>query len=179
MLKLVVVIVIPLPIREERHDETVPRTAATRVRTVSDTVAKTVDEESALLNQEHPKRSHQQETTQGTHPATGEVTNDRRKKKTHDTRDRLVVFVLPHHHLVLAKIGHVIERRLRIDLKENPSHVRPKEAIVDVIRVVVVVDMLVVTTMVGAPVESGVLKSTGTENERKETHRPLRLEREV
>ncbi len=89
------------------------------------------------------------------------------------------VFILPHDELVLAQVVDVVHRRLWVELEHQPTDVRPHEALGNVVGVLVVIDVLVVAAVVGRPVEAGVFKGAGTEDQGEETHRPLGLEGEV
>jgi len=51
-----------------------------------------------------------------------------------------------------------------------------KETLGDTIRVVIVIHMLMVTAMFAGPEEYGMLKRSGSKNNREEPHNPVRLE---
>jgi hypothetical protein len=63
--------------------------------------------------------------------------------------------------------------------EHEPSDVSPHESFGNVIRIFIVVNVLVVGAMIGTPVEAGVFERAGSENERKQLHRPLGLEGKV
>ena len=54
-----------------------------------------------------------------------------------------------------------------------------KEALGDVVRVLVFIDMLMVDPVVGGPIQGRILEGSRAEKEDEELHRPLGLEGEV
>lgn len=89
------------------------------------------------------------------------------------------VFVLPDDELVLAEVGDVVHRRFGIELEEQPTDVRPEEALGNVIGVLVMIHVLVVAAMVGSPVKAGIFERTRAEDQGEKLHRRLRLEGKV
>ena len=85
--------------------------------------------------------------------------------ETHDQADPMDVAVLPHHQLVLAQIVDVVHRRLGIELEHQPADVRPHETFGDIVGVLVMIDVLVVAAVVGRPVEAGIFKRAGAEDQ--------------
>ena len=53
---------------------------------------------------------------------------------------------------------------------------RKKEPFGDTIRIVIVIDVLVVAAMFARPEEYGILKRSGSKNNREEPHNPVSLE---
>ena len=59
--------------------------------------------------------------------------------------------MLPHHQLIFLQIGHVIERRLRPELEQQPADVRVEKTFADVVRVLVMIDMFMMAAMIARP----------------------------
>ena len=95
---------------------------------------------------------------------------------TRDSEGKLSV--LPHDQGVAREIGDVLEVPLRI-LAQNPSHVGPPEAALDVIGVELPIDVAVVLAVVSAPLEGRVLDRGGSEQEVEGLDQPVRLVRGV
>jgi len=88
--------------------------------------------------------------------------------------------VLPPNQRIGFQIVDIGQRHVTSDRAEHhPADVRMEEAKLDVVRIVIVVGVLVVSSVVRAPLECGVFHRRGTENEGEQPHRPLGLERDV
>ena len=72
-----------------------------------------------------------------------------RTKATSDA-DPMDVAVLPHDHRILLQVGDVVEGWLGTELEEQPADVRVEEALGDVVRILVVIDVLVMVAMLAA-----------------------------
>ena len=83
--------------------------------------------------------------------------------------------MLPAHERVALQIRHVIQRRLGIELEQDPTHVGVEKTFLNVVRIVVVVDVFVVAAMVARPLKDGVFESGGSENEHHQAKRPSRF----
>ena len=59
--------------------------------------------------------------------------------------------MLPDHERILLQVGHVVERRKRIELEHQPADVGVEETFGDAIGVFIVVDMLMVRTVFAGP----------------------------
>jgi hypothetical protein len=91
--------------------------------------------------------------------------------KPADDQDHLVPAVLPHHDRVLQQVGRVLERLVAVFvLVEDPDDVRPPEAALDVVRVPVAVDVLVMHAMARRPPEDRVLRRHRAEERVEELH---------
>jgi hypothetical protein len=174
-----VIVVVALTEGEKRHYETVTSAATAGVRTLTNAVTETVDKEGALLNDKNAQGSHDEKSSEGSHGATPKVTEGGWQNEANEKGNEFVVLVLPHHELVLAKVRHVVQGRLGVHFEKNPANVGPKKAILNIVRVIVIVGVLMVATMVGSPIENRVLESAGPEDTGEKPHRPLGLEGEV
>ncbi len=89
------------------------------------------------------------------------------------------VFVLPHHQLILFQIVDVIERRWRREFEQEPPDVRMEKPLVDVVRVLVVIDMFMMRAVFARPEQHGVFECSRTEEHSEEADRPVRLKSQV
>ena len=88
--------------------------------------------------------------------------------------------MLPAHQRVGLQVIDIGQRHVAADRAEyNPAYVRVKESLQDVVRIILVISVLVVAAVIGAPLERGVFYRRGPENEGEQPHRPLGLERQV
>ena len=94
-------------------------------------------------------------------------------------RDQLHVAVLPHHELVLLQIAHVLVSDIRAKLEHQPADMGVEKALRDIVRILVVIDVLVMRPMFAAPHERGVFKGAGPEKQREESYGPMGVEREM
>src|SRR6266478_1820336 len=84
--------------------------------------------------------------------------------------------ILPADQGVFLQIEHVIVRRLRVEFEKEPADVGVEKSLGDVVRVVVVIDVLVMPAMLARPHEDGIFESARAEQKDDQTHRPFRLE---
>jgi hypothetical protein len=103
----------------------------------------------------------------------------RGKTEANEDGQEVDVAVLNADERILVEVGNVIERGGGVELEHEPADVGVKEALADVVRILVVIDMLVMAAMLGRPHEGGVLEGSGAKEEGEETDGPMRLEREM
>ena len=87
--------------------------------------------------------------------------------------------MLEHDHAISKQVRDIIHGRNGAKFEEQPSHVSVKETLRDVIRIIIMVNELVVTTMIGTPLQSRTFKCGRAEDENTELYRPLGFERHV
>ena len=83
---------------------------------------------------------------------------------------------LEHEELTKKIIGAAIEvhRRLGPELEKQPADMSVKKALLNIVRVVLVIHMLVVASMVGGPFQHRAFKGRGTKEQNAHPHRPSR-----
>ena len=87
--------------------------------------------------------------------------------------------MLPHYQPAASQVGHVVHRWLKPRLEKDPSYVCMPETLLNVVGIVIMVNMLVMATMVGAPDEGRVLHGCRPEQKRGQLNRPFCTERKV
>jgi hypothetical protein len=92
-----------------------------------------------------------QKTSQRAEPAIPEKTSEGWQTKAHQYREEVNMSMLPHHQRIFLQIGHIIERRLGPQLKQQPADMRVEKTLSDVVRVFVVIDMFMMSTMLARP----------------------------
>ena len=81
------------------------------------------------------------------------------------------VMMLPHHQPVLFQIAHVVERRLGQELKEEPPDVGVEKSFGNVVRVLLVIDVLMVAPMFARPHQHRIFEGGRAENEDEKFYR--------
>src|SRR5262245_40688818 len=81
------------------------------------------------------------------------------------------VSMLPHYQRIFLQIGDVIEWRLRLELEQHPADVSMKKTFGDIVRVVVVVDMLMMPAMIARPHQDRIFECRRAEDQREQAHR--------
>ena len=71
--------------------------------------------------------------------------------------------ILPHDETIFMKILDVVNGRGGLEFEHEPAHMGPEEALGNVVRIVVGVDVLVVLAVFGTPPDGGILKGGGPE----------------
>ncbi len=133
MLELMVIVVVAFAESQQGHDRAVARGVLGGVWLFADGVTKGVDEERAMLGDHDAGHASNQEATESplhgiqSHERVIPITQSGRNDQSEHKPDPMGVFVLPHHKLVLAKIGNVIDGRLGIEFEEQPADVRPEK----------------------------------------------------
>jgi hypothetical protein len=77
------------------------------------------------------------------------------------------------------QIGNVGERRRWLELEQKPADVRLKKPFPNVVGVVFMIDVLVMRPMFTCPEQHRVFKGARAENEREESHAPMRAKGKV
>jgi len=142
-------------------------------------VAKGVDAERAMLENNQAGNSGDEKGSKGRAPAAPCVTNNRGKHKGNRCSEPMNITMLPHNEGILLQIGDIIERRTGIELEEEPADVCVKQALRDAVRIIIMVHMFVMTPMLARPQQDGVFKRAGSENERQKFNDPVSLESEM
>src|SRR5438034_5146127 len=106
-----------------------------------------------------------EKTSQRAEPPIPEKTSQRRQTKAHQHREGVNMSMLPHHQRIFFQIGHIIERRLWPELKQQPADVSVEKTLGDVVRILVVIDMFMVTAMIARPHQDRILKRRGAEDQ--------------
>ncbi len=130
-----------------------------------------VDQERAVLQHNNFRHAADEKTAERADPAVPQRADQCRQTKAHQHREQMNMSMLPHHERIFFEIGHVIERRLRPELEQEPADVRVKKTFRDVVRVFVMIDMFMVATVIARPHQYRILKRGRAENDRKQTHR--------
>src|SRR5690242_7748807 len=104
-----------------------------------------------MLKHDHFSHAADQKSAQCADPAVPECANYSRQSKTHEDCEQMNVPMLPHHQRIFFQIGYVIERWLRRQLKQQPTNVRMKKSLADIVGIVVMVDMFVVPAVIARP----------------------------
>ena len=168
VLKFVMIIVIALAKGKQRHEKRIARAAPCRIGLASDRMTSGVDEERAMLEHNHFCDAADEKTTERADPSVPERTEQGGQNKAHQHSEQMNMPMLPHDQRIFFEIGHVIERRLRLKLKQEPADVRVEKTFADVVRVFVVIDMFMMPTMFTCPHQHRIFKCTGAEDEREQ-----------
>ncbi len=138
-------------------------------------MAGAVDEESGVLRRYDAGDAADQQTAEGADPAVIKKSGDRRQDKPDKHGKDMNVTMLPAHERVSVEIRHVVQGGLRVELEKDPTHVGVEKTFADVVRIVVVVNVLMVAAMVARPLEDGVFESGRSEYEHHQAKRPFRF----
>ena len=120
-----------------------------------------------------------EETAEGADGALDEPADGGGEDEAHEDGEEMDVAVLKADEGIAVEIRDVIEGGLGVDLEHEPADVGVEEALADVVGVFLVIDVLVMAAMLGAPHEGGVLEGAGAEEEGEEPDGPMRLEGEM
>ena len=104
-----------------------------------------------MLEHDDFRHASNQKTSERADPTVPHRANHCRQNKTHQHGEKMNMSMLPHHEAVFFQIGHIIERRLRPELEQQPADVRVKETFRDVVRIFVMIDMFMVAAMLARP----------------------------
>ena len=179
VLKLVMIVMVALAEGDDRHEPRVAGAAFGRIGTIAEVVAQRIDAKGTVLKDDDARHPRNEKCAESRNPATPDKAKDRRKHEGDRRADPVDVTMLPKDERILLQVGHVVERRERVELEHQPSDVGVKETFGDAIRVFVVIDVLVVGTVFAGPEECRVFKSACAEDQREESYDPVRLEGEV
>jgi len=95
------------------------------------------------------------------HPVSPPVPSDKRREHhSHEKHQLEVVSMLPPDNIVLGEIAHVCYTGFTTRLDDHPADVRPKQALMGIVRVKIGVGVPVVRTMTTRPPSNGSLNST-------------------
>ena len=180
VLKLVVEVVVALAKGEQRHQPTVARGTACRVGLAAERVAEAVDEKGHVMHGHQPRHAADQQPGQGTDAALGKIANESGQPKADQQPDGHPPLVLEADKRIGLEIVDVRQGNLTTNrARHDPAHVRVKEATLNVVWIIVIVGVLVMTAMVGAPLQRRVFHGGGPKNQGQEANRPTGLEGEV
>ena len=180
VLKLVVIIVVALAEGDEGHDPAIAGAAAAGVGPGAEGVAGGIDAEGAMLEADDAGDAGDEETAERADPALVEPAEQRREDRSRRGRREGGCSG--------AESGRADRGRDRgryrkgaagSSLNMQPADVGVEEALADVVGVFLVIDVLVMAAMLGAPHEGGVLERGGAEEEGEEPDGPMRLEGEM
>jgi len=110
-----------------------------------------VNQERAVLDHDDFGYAADEKTSERPAPSVPPCAEQRGQSKTRQHREQVNMSVLPHHQRIFFQIRHVIERRLRPELEQQPADVRVEKAFSNVVRVFVVVDMFMMAPMLARP----------------------------
>ena len=171
---------------EQGHGGRIAGAVRSRIGPTADHVAKRVDAEGALLDDHRTEEAGDEEGGQSRHPrrlVTVEITpspaQEGRCHEPNDETNPLDVAVLPHHEGVCFEVLHIGDGGLWLQAEEQPADMGVEEALGDVVRILILVDVLVVDAVVGGPVQGGVLEGSGAKQQDEDLHGPLGLEGQV
>jgi len=159
---------------EKREEERVASAALRGVGLLSYGVTGAVDQESAVLQDDDAGDAREEKGTESAVPSIPDKTESRREDEADQDCDRLHMAILPADKLVFLQVRHIVVGLLRLQLEKQPSDVREEKAFRNTVRILVVIDMLMVTPVLARPHEDGILKRAGAEDEREQPDRPTR-----
>jgi hypothetical protein len=134
-----------------------------------------VNAKGAMLQNDHACHAGNQESAQGRSPAPPGIADRSRQHERHQRANQMDVSVLPPDQWILLQVHHVVEGGRRIKFEQQPADVGVEKALGNTLRVIVVIDVFMVTPMFASPQERGVLEGASPKNQRKQTNRPMRL----
>src|SRR5438874_634243 len=110
-----------------------------------------VDQERAMLNEDDLCDAANQETAERANPAIPHRTKRNRHTETDDYGEEMDVPMLPHDKPVFLQVVDVIERRMRQELEQKPADVSVKKSFRDVVRIILFIDVFVMTPVFACP----------------------------
>lgn len=132
-----------------------------------------------MLQENDAGHAGDQESAERSLPTVPPKTENYRRDEANENGDPLNISILPADKLVPLQVGHVVVGLIRIQFENKPADVRVEKAFRDIIRVVVVIDMLMVAAMFARPHQDRVFKSGRAKQQSKKPDRPARLECDV
>src|SRR5262249_32362574 len=126
VLKLVMKVMVSLAQGNNSHQPRVAGAALRRVGTGPNVVAKRVNAERAMLENNQAGNSRDEKRSKGRAPSAPCIANDRGKYKRNQCSEPMNIAMLPHHERIFLQIGDVVERRTGIELEKEPADVRVK-----------------------------------------------------
>src|SRR6266516_6995518 len=166
-----VIIVIALTERKQRHEKRVAGAASRRIRLTPHSMAGRINQECAMLKHDNSRDATNEKTSQRAEPPIPEKTSQRWQTKSHQHREQMNMSMLPHHERILFQIGHVIERWLWQELEQQPANVGVEKTFTDVVRVFVVIHMFMMAAVFACPHQHRILERSGATDEREQAHR--------
>ena len=151
VLKLMVIVVIAFAESEEGQEKRIARAALLRIRLPPDGVTGAVDEEGAMLQDDHACHARDEKGAERSPPSVPKkADHDRDEEADHD-RDQLDVSMLPADQLVSLKVADVIQGMIGMQFEKEPTDMGVKETFRDAVGIVVVIDVFVMTAMLARP----------------------------
>ena len=138
-------------------------------------VAKRIDTKGGVLKHYDTEHARYKKGAEGRFPASPHKADTRREHEGDQDGNQMNIAILPSQERILSQVSNVIEVRFGLNLEHQPAHVGVKEALLDTIRIVIVIHMLVVAAMFTGPKENRILKRPSSENNREEPHDPVSL----
>ena len=120
-----------------------------------------------------------QETTERSLPSIPQKAEDCRDTEADQDGDPLDVPILPANELVFLQVRYVVVRLIGIQLEKQPTDMREKEPFRNTVRIIVMIDMLMMSPMFARPHQNRVFKGSGAKNKREQPDRPACLEGNV
>jgi len=117
MLKFVMIIMVPLAKGHDRHEPPVACAAFGRIRAVADIVAKRIDAESAVLENDNACDARDEKSAEGRRPTSPGEAEHRREQERDQRGDPVDVAMLPHDERILLQVRYIVERRERVDFE--------------------------------------------------------------
>ena len=87
--------------------------------------------------------------------------------------------ILPADKLILLKVGDVVVWLIGVQFENQPPDVRVKKTFRDIVRIIVMIDMLVMAAMFARPHQDRVFKSGCAKDQREQTDWPAGAESDV
>ena len=173
------IVMVPFAEGNDGHQPGVAGAAFGRIRALAEVVAQRIDAKSAVLKDDDARHARDEKRAERRKPTTPAKAQDCGQHEGDQRADPMNIAMLPKDERILLQVGHVVERRERVEFEHQPADVSVKETFGDAIRIFIVIDMFVVSTMFAGPEEGRIFEGSCTENQREEPYRPVRLESEV
>src|SRR5690349_7718798 len=151
VLKFVVIVMIAFAEGKKSNQPGIPCRALGRIRLSPENMAGTVDQERAMLQNDHPSHPGQQERAERAAPAVPKSACRRRKNETDDGRNQVDVAMLPANQPVFPQIRDIVIGEVAFEFEEQPANVSIKEALRDTVGIFVVIDMFMMTSVLACP----------------------------
>ena len=98
-----------------------------------------------------------------------------RENEGNEGSDPVNVSVLPDNEPIALQIRNVIKWRKRFQFEHQPADVRVKKPFADVVRILLLVDVLMMRSMFAGPEKNGILEGARTKKEGQQSNSPMCL----
>ena len=132
-----------------------------------------------MLQHNDSRNPRDQESAERSMPYIPQSAEDGWDTEADQDGDPLDVPILPANELVFLQVRYLVVRLIGLQLEKQPTDMREKETFRNTVRIIVMINMLMMTPMFACPHQNRISKRAGAKNKCEEPDRPACLEGNV